>query len=84
MLNHGVQRPPERTLTSVCIQVPDGVEAFQEGVRVSNLVAVAWAFEVSVPWVRPGESRTEPSLDNTPSSLPAASSVRVSWPSKSM
>jgi hypothetical protein len=40
MLNHGVQRPLERTLISVCIQVLEGVKAFQEGTRVSNLVAL--------------------------------------------
>jgi hypothetical protein len=35
MFHQRVQLPPERTLISICNQVPEGVRAFHEGMKVS-------------------------------------------------
>ena len=40
MSNQEVQLPPERTLTSTRMYVPEGVVTFQDGMRVSKRVAV--------------------------------------------
>src|SRR5215213_5902880 len=65
-----VQLPPERTLIPIRNQVPEGVRAFHEGMKVS-LCADRYTLEVSVPRVLPLASRTVPFLNVTPFSVPA-------------
>jgi hypothetical protein len=70
MSHQRVQLPPERTLISIRNQVPEGVRAFHEGMKVS-LCDEPYTGEVSVPLVLPRTSRAAPFLNVTPFSVPA-------------
>ena len=65
MSHQWVQFPPERTLISIRNQVPEGVRAFHEGMKVS-LWAERYILEVSVPCDLPRASLTDP-LSSRPS-----------------